>query len=164
MTLEEAATNKDVGFATTASFRQREGPKHEAKECKPNARTEGRTARIRLEATAGLPRLDAGANWWVRNPDAGRWRTTPQQRAQREEEALPGAEGALERRASPSLVTGPALTAMTFEPWLPLGVEHEGKPHEHVESIRLPGSRNQLFRSRKMEGEFSISPDPTCSH
>lgn len=46
---------------------------------------------------------------------------------------------------SPSLVRGAPLTAMTFEPWLLLGVEHEGKPHARVEPILLPGSQNQLF-------------------
>lgn len=45
-------------------------------------------AQIWLEAIARLPRLDAGANWWVRNPDAGRRRPTPQLRARREQQAL----------------------------------------------------------------------------
>lgn len=73
---------------TTAGCREREGPKHQTKKCKPNAQMEGRTAHIWLEVIAGLPHLDSGTYWWVRNPDAGRRRSAPQQRAQREEEAL----------------------------------------------------------------------------
>lgn len=76
---------------------------------------------------------------------------------------LPGAEGAPEHRASPAGATGPPLMAVTVEPWLPLGVGHEGKPHEHEASTLLPASQNPLFQSRKM-GEFSIGPDPTCPH